>query len=481
MADPGRLDELKRKFDENPRRYFAPLANEYRKNGEFERAIELCRAYLPHQPGHMSGYIVYGQALFDAGRGHEAAEIFQQALQLDPENIIALRHLGDIARIEGDKALAMQWYGRVLELDPKNEEITQYITGLASPGEAVRTPEGPERPVPPTIRPEPTHVEDAVALEDLMSQPDEPQPTFEATGWSGVQAAQEERDSVWAPKHVVEPTEEVEPQGIEQMFEIVASGESAIEPSITEFLNDRSAVEIGSSDLTFEYVPPEPDVLPPMLESDVVADLQEMEHQLHVKMGTEGEALGVAAAQPEYEREPEPEEPLDIGTPFITETMAMLYLQQGFTAEALDVYRKLAAMRDEPRLHDKVRELEAQLAAAPAGTTALGDAISSDPVLSGTAASVSTDASLPPRGGQTVREFFARIGARKPDARNVVHAAAAVPADAAPTPALQSDTVSRADQPSQSSGLGALFQSAPLDERDVRAAEALSGAFTTRR
>jgi len=82
MADSGRLDELQRKFDENPRRYFAPLANEYRKGGDVERAIELCRTYLPHLPGHMSGYIVYGQALFDAKRGQEAAAIFQEALRI---------------------------------------------------------------------------------------------------------------------------------------------------------------------------------------------------------------------------------------------------------------------------------------------------------------------------------------------------------------------------------------------------------------
>ena len=96
MADPGRLDELKRKFDENPKRYFAPLANEYRKAGDADLAIELCRTYLPQQPGHMSGYIVYGQALHDAGQTEESAAVFKQALSLDPENIIALRHLGDL-------------------------------------------------------------------------------------------------------------------------------------------------------------------------------------------------------------------------------------------------------------------------------------------------------------------------------------------------------------------------------------------------
>ena len=121
MVSTARMDELRKKFDENPRRYFAPLANEYRKVGDLEQAIFICQEYLPQQPGHMSGHIVYGQALFESGRQDEAKSVFETALALDPENLIALRHLGDIATSAGDPDLARQWYQRVLEADPRNE------------------------------------------------------------------------------------------------------------------------------------------------------------------------------------------------------------------------------------------------------------------------------------------------------------------------------------------------------------------------
>ncbi|HEY5219497.1 MAG TPA: tetratricopeptide repeat protein, partial [Gemmatimonadaceae bacterium] len=85
MASSARIDELKKKFDENPRRYFAPLANEYRKAGDADQAIAICREFLPQQPGHMSGHIVYGQALFDAGQFEESKTVFDTALTLDPE------------------------------------------------------------------------------------------------------------------------------------------------------------------------------------------------------------------------------------------------------------------------------------------------------------------------------------------------------------------------------------------------------------
>src|SRR3954468_19409199 len=130
MAGTSRIDELRKKFDENPRRYFAPLANEYRKIGDFDQAIFICQEFLPQQPGHMSGHIVYGQALFESGRHDEARSVFETALALDPENLIALRHLGDIARAHGDAETAQAWYRRVLESDPRNEEIAGILSSL---------------------------------------------------------------------------------------------------------------------------------------------------------------------------------------------------------------------------------------------------------------------------------------------------------------------------------------------------------------
>jgi hypothetical protein len=130
MASSERIDELKRKFDENPRRYFAPLANEFRKSGDLDQAILICQEFLPQQPGHMSGHIVYGQALYEAGRIDEARGVFETALSLDPENLIALRHLGDIAARQGDATSARRWYERVLETDPRNDEIQGLLAHL---------------------------------------------------------------------------------------------------------------------------------------------------------------------------------------------------------------------------------------------------------------------------------------------------------------------------------------------------------------
>ncbi len=160
MSTTARIDELRKKFDENPRRYFAPLANELRKAGDLVQAIALCREHLPRQPGHMSGYIVLGQALYEAGSLEEARSVFEQALALDPENLIALRHLGDIAKASGDSATARRWYERVLDADPRNDDIAAQLDALA----AVPTPVRSLPPVSITYAPTPPVPQTAIGL-----------------------------------------------------------------------------------------------------------------------------------------------------------------------------------------------------------------------------------------------------------------------------------------------------------------------------
>lgn len=127
MADNPRIEDLRKRYHENPRRFFAPLANEYRKGGFLDRAILLCEKHLGEQPENMNGLVVYGQTLFESGRPEDARVPFERALGLDPENLIALRHLGDIARLVGDAPEARKWYQRVLEYDRRNDEVLEIL------------------------------------------------------------------------------------------------------------------------------------------------------------------------------------------------------------------------------------------------------------------------------------------------------------------------------------------------------------------
>ena len=131
----------------------------------------------------MSGYIVFGQALFEVGELDEARSVFEQALTLDPENLIALHHLGHIARQQGDIAAARRWYERALETDPRNDNIAHQLAGLAVPVRqdlgAIPTPPVaigaiPTPPAAPVaIGAIPTPPEAQAAIRDLPPAPDE--------------------------------------------------------------------------------------------------------------------------------------------------------------------------------------------------------------------------------------------------------------------------------------------------------------------
>ena len=440
MADQGRLDELKRKFEESPKRYFAPLANEYRKAGEAELAIELCRTYLPEQPSHMSGYIVYGQALHDAGQAEESAAVFKQALTLDPENIIALRQLGDIARSSGDQAGALHWYGKVLELDPRNEEIAAYVAALVPPS-ARSSPTGPERQAPPTIRPEPEPDGSAVRLEDIVSEPDSEQgPLFSDARHDGSQDTPQDATN-YAPSDG--PSAHNVQSAWEEEFRETAGAAlgggaeaDAAAPPASDARTVNSAAQWSTPLETSESLDDKA-ASAPVVEAALegpwhgVADSTERSWDEDMSAGRGDSDLHAAAhadasanADENAGANPDAIEQSEPVSPFVTETMAELYMQQGLHGEAIAIYRQLVLRRNDSRLHERIAELEASI--------------------------------QPRANAETVGEFFRRIGTARAHERV--------------QPAAE-----------RGSSLSDLFGGSARDVADEDAATRLSGAFESPR
>lgn len=312
MDGTGRIDELEKKFIENPRRFFAPLANEYRKAGNPHQAIAICRAHLGQLPGHMSGQIVYGQALYEAGEYDEARTVFENALAMDRENLIALKHLGDLALRDGEAAAARQFYSKLLEIDPQDAMVTAIVNEIDAAVEVQTTPAEPADDEPAGDR--------AAAPEAASTPPPE-------------SAHHEEEDS------------------------------------------------LISEELGFPVPPP------------------------HA---------------------------------FVTETMAELYLAQGFRDRAVDVYKQLAALHpDDERLHSRLTELEPAPTVAESAPTPVEPAPTLDELR------------------VTVRDFFAILGSRRPPSRSNGESAAV------------------------GGTSGGIFPGGASNEADRRAASALAGAFAS--
>lgn len=403
MAKSALIEELEKQFNENPRRVFARLANEYRKAGELELSIDICRTHIPQQPSYISGYIVLGQALFESQNLAEAKSTFETALGLDPENLIALRQLGDIARVQGDSDSARAWYQRLLEVDPQNEEAAAQLESLAPP-EPVSTPNsGGGSPFDEfgwrEIHPE-DHSTDSTAEEPSEPEPREAEPavTDDMPAWlrpepmpaSDAVADREPVDLDRTPVMGMPAVAE------EASSERAAPHEDPLDIDLADAIPEAAAASVPS------------DAFGEML--DLGAPAEEALSEPAV------EAHEVAGAQP---REPaEPGAPSELPPTFVTETMAELYLQQGFSGEALRIYRQLIVQRpDDQSLRDKVQAIEEREFAAQAGLTEGA-----------------------PAGG-TIRDFFTRIARMRAPATAAV--AAEPPAepivDVAPPPAPMPD------------------------------------------
>jgi tetratricopeptide (TPR) repeat protein len=239
----ARIEELRKKFDENPRRYFAPLANEYRKVGDFDQAIFICQEYLPQQPGHMSGHIVFGQALFEAKRLPEAKTVFETALSLDPENLIALRHLADISRDLGDTAAAKTWYERVLQADPRNDEVIEIMAKMAGGEAAAPAPAAPSPAAAAAAAAAPTAEVPAKPTATKTMPDASSAPTMELSA-SAVQEMLKARQAAKAPAAPAVP--ELEPMSLDSAATIEINAISA-EPAPMEGLEATSLA--GTMDL----------------------------------------------------------------------------------------------------------------------------------------------------------------------------------------------------------------------------------------
>ena len=387
MASSARIEELEKKFNENPRRYFAPLANEYRKAGETEQAIALCRAYLPQQPGHMSGHIVFGQALFDAGEIDEAQGVFETALTLDPENLIALRHLGDIAHSRGDIAGARGWYRRVLDADPRNEEIAAQLAALPDDGSAAATGSTPAADASSVgwgdINPERAGDQATAAAAQPEAGAPAAGPQADESGPSGADApaAQPALASLEIERASASSDDDID---MDALFTTTDSAKAEPEPASPEViaLDGEKTAEVpvfdkaGDDEPTLEVAI---DAKP----SGVATDRAEPHDAEPAAAPADGLGLEVAEFVPPSATEP-PERalgfetghesvvggPVDAtpagtpsthGTPpgFVTETMAELYLQQGFMQEALNVYRQLLQQNPEDAaLRERIEQLE---------------------------------------------------------------------------------------------------------------------------
>ena len=131
MSDSTRLEDLRRRIEKDPASIaFAQHAEECRRLGRHQEAIDICRRGLDRHPGYLSARVTLGRALLQLGQLEDAQQELDLVLRDAPQNLAALRALGDIYKRRGDLQQAMALYRTAVALAPNDPELERALAEL---------------------------------------------------------------------------------------------------------------------------------------------------------------------------------------------------------------------------------------------------------------------------------------------------------------------------------------------------------------
>lgn len=125
------LKRLKEKVDKDPNsKLFFPLAEEYKKVGMLDEAIDVLMKGLNSQPDYMSARVSLGKIYLEKSMVNEARAEFEKVINSKPDNLFAHRKLAEIYRNLGERDKALEEFRMVLTLNPLDEDTVRTITEI---------------------------------------------------------------------------------------------------------------------------------------------------------------------------------------------------------------------------------------------------------------------------------------------------------------------------------------------------------------
>src|SRR5437667_6917956 len=131
MSENPRIADLRRRVQKDPASIaFAQLAEEYRRAGQHQEAVEVCRAGLAIHPGYLSARVTLGRALLELQELGAARGEFETVLKGAPENLAAVRGLAEVFHRSGALAEALAQYRAALALARNDPDLEQTVADL---------------------------------------------------------------------------------------------------------------------------------------------------------------------------------------------------------------------------------------------------------------------------------------------------------------------------------------------------------------
>ena len=125
------IERLKERVDRDPEsKLFVPLAEEYKKAGMLEEAIDVLLKGLERHPNYMSARVSLGKIYLEKGMFNEAGQEFKKVVSLIPDNLYAHKKLAEIYKNLDNKNKAITELRVVLRLNPTDEIAAKSLASL---------------------------------------------------------------------------------------------------------------------------------------------------------------------------------------------------------------------------------------------------------------------------------------------------------------------------------------------------------------
>lgn len=410
--DASEIAKLTERIAKDPKsKLFVPLAEEYKKAGNIDMAINVLQDGLKNNPGYITARSFLGRLLMDSGDLAGAQKELEEVIKTIPDNLLAQRKLGDLYVIIGRASDALQRYKTALGLNPGDKEVASLIADIeagkdvsariprpkvsqqpakagqpaakpaaatpAPPKPAVpAVPQKPVSPAPSVARPTAAPATKPAVVASPM--PEQQAPAVPAAAVKAPTTAQPESTvpAAESPASVeeiieLEPLEQqvpstkqaappVTPSEIpEQTVQVAKPSAPAAAPLAATLPSVETPVPQGAEEgvpvpAAQQEPPPQVFEEPSVFEEPVAGafDLSEqgampdfVEPQVE---GSQDGAIAWEAAEPEVVAVPEapsvPEErAAESGDDINTNTLAELYITQGFYEKAIEIYEGMLA------------------------------------------------------------------------------------------------------------------------------------------
>jgi tetratricopeptide (TPR) repeat protein len=152
---------------------FAQLAEELRRDGTNDEAVEVCRAGLAHHPDYLTARVTLGRALVELGRLDEAFTELTTVLDASPGNLPAIRALAEVYQRRGLMSEALVHYRRALQLAQHDADLEHTVGEIQRQVEPAGTGTTPPAPA------QRQAIEDIFDFDSLVAQLGAPTPSPE--------------------------------------------------------------------------------------------------------------------------------------------------------------------------------------------------------------------------------------------------------------------------------------------------------------